>query len=120
MMTPADSAPARPDANAAFSVQKIDSHELARVTLEARFNVDEWPGFERYFRAQLEAGIQNWDLDLRALGAVNSMFLGLLVGFNTIVTSHGGKARFLVDKDSQVCSLMNLSRLHRIMHIQEL
>lgn len=103
-----------------FTIQHIETHQLARVQFQPGFNQENWSAFDPAFRKMQDDGCVNWDIDLRQVASINSMFMGLLVGFNTIVQAKGGNARFLVDKKTQTAQILNLSRLNRVLNIQEM
>lgn len=90
-----------------------------RVTLLPTFEWSLWEDLEQFYYSRIEQGIIHWELDLRQIHHINSMLIGLMVGFNTILTSRKGSLRLLVSKGSPTFQVLFLSKIPRIIPVQE-
>jgi anti-anti-sigma factor len=102
-----------------FNADFFERSNHMRVELNIGFTHENWPAFEAFYRGKIEGGVLDWDLDLRSLEFINSLFLGLIIGFNTILKTRNGSLRLLVQPNSKIADLLYLSKLHRIINIHE-
>lgn len=102
-----------------FKVHYFESNRQVVIDFESDFTFENWDALTVFSKPWLDRGINNWDLDLRRLQTISSMFLGAIVGLNMVLSSHKGVLRIVVVKDSRLAKLFYLSKLHRIMTIHE-
>ena len=70
---------------------------------------------------QLKAGSSNfWDLDLRTLEFMGSNSLGMIVSLNAALSARGGSLRLLMAKGSRIATLIQLTKLDRIISVVNL
>src|ERR1035437_3398660 len=68
---------------ASFESQFFETTGAMQVVLSPAFSNENWPELQAFYNAQSQnAAIHAWDLDMRRLAFINSMLLGMLVGFN--------------------------------------
>ena len=102
-----------------FTARKGRSPSHLHVSLSSAFNADAWKEFEDFYREQIRAGCIHWDLDLCQVTFFNNVMLGMLVGLNTILTTREGSLRIVVRSKSPLSQLFSLSRIDRIMSVNE-
>lgn len=96
-----------------------NTKELTRITLPAGFDATIWGQLERYYREKIGEGHLKWELDLTQLQFFSSTMLGLAIGFNTIVATRNGSLRLIVAKNSSLAQLMKISKVDRILNVEE-
>lgn len=106
---------------AMMTFQSIEgnSKELTRVKLPPGFDANNWGQLERYYREKIGEGHLKWELDLTQLLFFSSSMLGLAIGFNTIVATRNGSLRLIVAKNSALAQLMKISKVDRILTVEE-
>ncbi|MCL5270333.1 MAG: STAS domain-containing protein [bacterium] len=102
-----------------FECQVNESVGFMQVLLKADFTADKWDEFERHYGPLIAKGVVNWDLNLTEMQWINSVFLGLLVGLNTMLSTRGGRLRVLVPRKSKIADILFLAKLNRILNIHE-
>lgn len=97
---------------------KID-WEPNRIKLPQGFSSDDWGQLEEFYKDRISEGHIHWELDLTLIQFFNSTMLGLLIGFNAYVVSRGGSLRVIVIKKSNLAQLLKLTRVDRILEMNE-
>lgn len=90
------------------------------VELNPGFTNEDWEAFTAFAKTKLAEGIVDWNLDLRRLQLITSMFLGAIIGFNMVVQSRRGSLRLIVEKDSRISKLIHMSKINRIITVRDL
>ncbi len=103
-----------------FTTRKGRSASHLHVSLTSAFNADAWKEFEAFYRDRIRDGCIHWDLDLREVTFFNNVMLGMLIGLNTILTTRDGSLRIVVRAKSPLSQLFSLSRIDRIMSVNEI
>ena len=105
---------------AAFEFQYFENQGLMQIVLAEDFSEASWPELQQFYAShQDDANIHYWDFDMRQVPYINSMLLGLLVGFNAVIVNRGGEFRLLVAKGSKTADLINFSKLNRIINVRQ-
>lgn len=102
---------------ALFQITHIKADYRVIIDFDPSFGINNWASLEFFYQKEIKEGFIFWDFDLGRLGYINSMMLGLLVGFNTMLASRGGKLRLLTPSDSRIADLIKLSRLDQIIEM---
>lgn len=102
-----------------FKIHYFESNHQVVIEFDSNFTFENWDALTAFSKPWLDRGINNWDLDLRRLQTISSMFIGAIVGLNMVLSSHRGVLRIIVVKDSRLAKLFYLAKLHRIMTIHE-
>src|SRR5690242_9918348 len=84
------------------------------VELVKGFTSDNFETLVQFYQDRVNKGVLHWDVSLRNLEIINSVGLGVLVAFNAAVASRGGKLRLILRKDSKITSLLQLTKLDKI------
>lgn len=101
------------------SIQYQESLGRMLVELQPDFTGEDWDTFTNYAKTKLAEGIVNWDLDLRRLQLITSMFLGSIIGFNMVIQSRKGVLRLVTEKNSRISKLIHMSKIDRIILVRE-
>ncbi len=96
-----------------------ERNKIMQVMIHPSFQVEHWPEFEQFHRAQIEQGVVNWDINLREINWINSRFLGLLIGFNAILMYRGGSLKLTLRKNTKFAEIVHQSRLDKIIAARE-
>ena len=102
-----------------FDLRVYENSQTIEVILQSHFGVDHWQQLENYYREQIGKGKVNWDLDLRNLGFLSSLLIGLIIGLNTILISRQGMLRLIIPKGSHLAEIFRIARLNRVLAILE-
>ena len=100
-----------------FIVTRVVADNRMVVVLNPDFTIDHWQALEDFYQKEIAEGKLLWDLDLGQLSFINSMMLGLIVGFNTMLNSRGGEFRLLVPEHSRIGDLLTLAKLDTIINV---
>ena len=95
---------------------------VGRMTVElgTNFTHEDWDPFSSFVRNQINAGIVHWFLDLRKLQLLNSLLIGAIIGMNMVVQSNRGSLHLIVTRDSRISQLINMSKINRIIPMDEM
>jgi len=85
-----------------------------RLVLRQPINEGGYIELQRLYQEKVTEGIKNWEMDLTQIDFINSQTLGMVVAFNTSVTTHGGKMHLILPQNSKITDLILLTRLDRI------
>lgn len=102
-----------------FRAEYDEIEQAIVVRFHEGFCLDQWEGFEQYYRAQMALGYIDWHLHLEALRRIDSRFIGMLIGFNTLLLCRKGSTRIYAAADSNVLHTLTLCRLNQIIKIIE-
>ena len=103
-----------------YASQLFESTGVMQIVLRAGFTHENWPELQEFCQTNLSNdAIHFWDLDLRQVPYINSMLLGLLVGFNAVILNRGAEFRLLVAKGSKTAEIIYFSKINRIINVRE-
>jgi anti-anti-sigma regulatory factor len=100
-----------------FSATTVTNEKTVQVVFQPGFCDANWDAFALFAKSQMEKGLIYFDLDLRRLTFLNSMMLGLIVGFNGMLGAMGGQARLIVEEKSMINQLLTISKLRRVLTV---
>jgi len=105
---------------ASFESQYMENQQTMQIVLGPSFGHEQWGELQAFYGAQCETPeLRLWVIDMRQVTFLNSMLLGLLVGFNAVVSSRGQEFRLLVTKGSKPAEILYFAKLNRIINIRE-
>ena len=79
----------------------------------------DWSTITEHIRARVAEGILNLELDLGRMPHIDSVGLGLIVGYNLTLQRAGGTFRLLVERQSPVHKIIQLMKMHLLVTVIE-
>jgi hypothetical protein len=94
----------------------LDS-EKVRFKFRGPLSIDSWHLLLQSIDEFMKTGLLNWEFDFTELEYPGSTDMGMWVTCNSRVKLNEGYMRFLVKKDSQAHSLLEHTKLTRILNV---
>lgn len=88
---------------------------VMRLRLLRAFNETHWDQIFTDYRKAIEGGRIRWEIDLRELELVTSMFIGMLIALSTSVRANAGELSIIVRESSPVANQLRFARVDRVL-----